>query len=312
VTGYDPINFKSGDIFFGLDFSRPIVIAQRNFYQALRAQGVTTCFLVHDLLPICMPHYFPEGVRDLHGNWLEVISQSDALFSVSKNTAQELKKWILKNVSSNTQRPQLHWFHLGADIKSSIPNSGLPLDAKSILKQMQEGLTFLMVGTLEPRKGYIQTLEAFELLWQRGFTINLVIAGKYGWMMEDFVSRLKNHPYYKTRLFWIDHASDEYLQALYNAATCLIFASEGEGFGLPLIEAAHHELPVIARDIPVFREVAGSHVHYFSGLQATDLMETINEWINLLHQGLISSSSNRPKHTWEQSAIHLLSNILSL
>lgn len=40
------------------------------------------------------------------------------------------------------------------------------------------------------------------------------------------------------------------------SSTCLIAASFGEGFGLPLIEAAQHGLPIMARDIAVFREVA--------------------------------------------------------
>ena len=57
------------------------------------------------------------------------------------------------------------------------------------------------------------------------------------------------------RLFWLEGISDEYLEKIYDAATCLIAASEGEGFGLPLIKVAQHKLPIIARDIPVFREV---------------------------------------------------------
>ena len=44
-----------------------------------------------------------------------------------------------------------------------------------------------------------------------------------------------------------------------------LVASEGEGFGLPLIEAARHKPPIIARDIAVFREVANGHVLYFAG-----------------------------------------------
>ena len=49
---------------------------------------------------------------------------------------------------------------------------------------------------------------------------------------------------------------NRFVQRFPNSA-CLIAASFGEGFCLPLIEAAKHDLPMIARDIPVFREVAG-------------------------------------------------------
>ena len=38
-----------------------------------------------------------------------------------------------------------------------------------------------MVGTLEPRKGYLQALDAFERLWEQGVEVNLVIVGREGW-----------------------------------------------------------------------------------------------------------------------------------
>ena len=65
------------------------------------------------------------------------------------------------------------------------------------------------------------------------------------------------------------------LEKVYAASTCLISASEGEGFGLPLIEAAQHKIAIIARDIPVFREVAGDHAFYFNGNESTDLPKAI-------------------------------------
>ncbi len=62
---------------------------------------------------------------------------------------------------------------------------------------------------------------------------------------------------------------------MYDAAQCLLAASEAEGFGLPLIEAAQHGLPVMARDIPVFREVAGDHAFYFDGTDPEHLADAI-------------------------------------
>jgi glycosyltransferase involved in cell wall biosynthesis len=121
-----------------------------------------------------------------------------------------------------------------------------------------------MVGTLEPRKGHQQALAACEQLWADGVDANQVIVGKQGWMVEALVERMTHHAELNRRLFWLDGISDEFLEQVYAASACLIAASYGEGFGLPLIEAAQHKLPIVARDIPVFREVAGSHAHYFS------------------------------------------------
>lgn len=77
--------------------------------------------------------------------------------------------------------------------------------------------------------------------------------------------------------------SDEYLEQIYGAAACLIVASIGEGFGLPLVGAAQYQynVPIIARDIPIFREVAGEHAFYFDGMSAHDLSDVIDEWLVL-------------------------------
>ena len=109
-----------------------------------------------------------------------------------------------------------------------------------------------MVGTIEPRKEHAQTLAAFEQLWEEGVNANLIIVGQQGWLVDAFGSNVRHHPELSKRLFWLEGISDEYLEKVYKTSTCLIAASEGEGFGLPLIEAAQHKLPIIARDIPVF------------------------------------------------------------
>ena len=105
--------------------------------------------------------------------------------------------------------------------------------------------------------------------------------------------------------------SDEYLEKIYAAATCLIAASEGEGFGLPLIEAAQYKLPLLVRDIPVFREVAGEHALYFSGLGDQDLADAVNSWLKLYQMGQAPQSATMPWLTWKQSAEQLLDAMLN-
>jgi glycosyltransferase involved in cell wall biosynthesis len=61
----------------------------------------------------------------------------------------------------------------------------------------------------------------------------------------------------------------------------LLGVSLDEGFDLPLIEAAKHALPILARDIPVFREIAGDHAAWFSGTTAEDLASALESWIEL-------------------------------
>jgi glycosyltransferase involved in cell wall biosynthesis len=163
-----------------------------------------------------------------------------------------------------------------------------------------------MVGTLEPRKGHAQVLSAFEKLWQSGKNVSLVIVGKRGWLISELVDRIERHSELNNRLFWLEGISDEYLEKVYSASTCLIAASYGEGFGLPLIEAAQHKISIIARDIPVFREVASDHAFYFKAEYSTELAQTIEKWLSLYHLGEHPKPDNISWVTWRESAAQLL------
>jgi len=86
----------------------------------------------------------------------------------------------------------------------------------------------------------------------------------------------------------------------------LIAASEGEGFGLPLIEAAQHGVPIIARDLPVFREVAGDGAYYFNGKDSEDVAGAVLRWLTLFEAGEAPGSAAVGWLTWQQSATQLL------
>jgi len=167
-----------------------------------------------------------------------------------------------------------------------------------------------MVGTIEPRKAHLQALDAFDRLWSQGLDVNLIIVGAEGWRhlpkhmrrtIPQILARLQSHRKRGRRLFWVNGPSDEYLEKIYAASSCLIAAAEGEGFGLPLIEAARHRLPIIARDIPVFREVAGEHAFYFAGNEPDALVVAIKQWLALYEKDAHPKSDAMPWMTWTQS-----------
>lgn len=306
----EPIDLCPGDIFLGLDLQHQVAAAQKEYLTALRRDGVVVFFVVYDLLPVLMPHVFPSNMNKAHDAWLETLMGFDGAVCISRAVADELAAWQQINGPQGMRPFRNTWFHLGADIENSVPTRGLPADANQVVKDLALRPTFLMVGTLEPRKGQAQALCAFEQLWRQGVKANLVIVGKQGWMVEQLAERLLRHAELNKHLFWLEGISDEYLDQVYATSTCLIAASEGEGFGLPLIEAAQHKLPIIARDIPVFREVAGEHAYYFKGAAPGDLAQPITEWLRLYKLGQHPKSDNLPWLTWKQSAQQLLKQIL--
>jgi len=307
----EPVEYYSNDIFLGLDLLHPkIATSQIEFYQSLRNHGGKVFFVVYDILPILLPQYVNDGVSAGHFEWMNVVAQSDGALCISKAVADEVDTWMKEHLQERLRPFNISWFNLGVDVENSIPSNGIPDDANTMLKVIRERPSFLMVGTIEPRKGHAQTLAAFEQLWSEGLEAHLVIVGKQGWMIEELIDKLSNHPELGNRLFWLEGISDEYLGKIYAASTCLISASEGEGFGLPLIEAARHQLPIIARDIPVFREVAGEHAFYFNGKEPKTLSDTIKIWLTLKAEGKEPQSQKIPWLTWKESTEQLLQVII--
>ncbi|BEV54087.1 glycosyltransferase [Burkholderia contaminans] len=301
----EPIDYAPGDVFVGLDLQPQVVPAQRAFYQSLRLQGVQVKFVVYDLLCVLLPQYFVPGAADGFTGWLDVVAENDGALCISKAVATELSTWLDANAPRRPRTFEIDWFHLGADLENFATSSEIPRDGDKVLQRLRSVPTFLMVGTLEPRKGHEQVLDAFEQLWRENQDINLVIVGRQGWMVEDLVSRLRAHAEQGRHLFWLESVSDGYLEKIYGASACLIAASYGEGFGLPLIEAAQHGVAIIARDLPVFREVAGAHAFYFSAQEGRDLATGIRTWLELREAQQAPSSRNMPFLTWAQSARHL-------
>lgn len=311
------VEFGAGDVLLCPDLTGVTLlkVERAGLLQRIRDAGVRLHYLVFDLLPVLRPEFFPPGTDVEFARWLRAVGRvADGVIGISKAVSDEFADWLGREGLTRYRPLHIGWFHLGADIAASAPTSGHDASAESTLTQLRARASFLMVGTIEPRKGYLQAIAAFEALWTRGVDVNLVIVGKEGWKhlhdsqrrtIPQIVARLREHPELGKRLIWLEGISDDYLERVYAAATCLIAASEGEGFGLPLIEAAQHGLPIIARDIPVFREVAGTSAFYFSGREPSSLAAAVDEWLQLKAKNIAPCPSAMSWLRWKQSVQRL-------
>ena len=310
------VDMTPGDAFYGADFCPSDVVkaAGAGIFRRWRETGAGVHFLIHDILPVTRPEFFPDGAGTTHAAWLQAIcSEADTLVCISQAVADDTEAWLASQGAS--VKPRFAILHHGADLDQSFPSKGMPDDAARVLGALGGTNSFLMVGTIEPRKGHLQAIEAFETLWREGIDAKLVIVGREGWTslppsqrrnIPRTMDKLRRHPELGKRLIWLSDISDEYLDQVYQASSCLLFASEAEGFGLPLIEAARHGKPIVARDIAVFREIAGEHAYYFGGAGAGDLARALHDWIALDAQGKAQASSGLPWNTWRQNAGQLL------
>ncbi|MDL2357482.1 MAG: glycosyltransferase, partial [Pseudomonadota bacterium] len=325
LLGIDPVtqgdaalDINADDVFYAPDYAPGATIeaAHAGIYAEWRARGVTLNFLIHDLLPVLQPQFFPPGAAQGHADWLACIGQqADRLVCISSAVAREAQAWLAAHGAPGARAPAFAVVHHGADIAALAALAAPAPQHAPLLAKLAGAPSVLMVGTIEPRKGHLQALDAFDILWRQGVQANLVIVGNEGWKplpaadrrtIPQTVERIARHPQLGKQLFWLKGIDDALLQQVYQASACLLAGSEGEGFGLPLIEAAHFGLPVVARDIPVFREVAGDAAFYFSGDDGAALAGALEQWLALQAGGSHPASTGMARLTWAQNAGRLL------
>lgn len=294
----DELDVRPGDLFIGLDLASRILPARRADLLALQLRGVRCAFVVYDLLPAMYPAWFTKRSSNDFRKWLNSLAiHADALFCISNAVAQNASEWFRSRYRLPANTPCVEWFHLGADFREQPEN---PAPPRSIAKS--EPITLLMVGTIEPRKGHTLVLDALEILWARGTPAKLVVVGRKGWRANDVAARMRRCEQAGHPLTWLSDSNDAMLEQQYRSAHAVLMASEGEGFGLPIVEAAHYGLPVLARNLAVFREIAGSHVAYFDATSALALADEMAHWLEQVRAGAAPDSRRIRPLTWGESA----------
>ena len=306
-----PIEYNKGDIFFGVALEVGNTLKMVRYLRKMNSLGVYVGFFLHDIIPVHYPYTPPLQFSKEYIKYLKLIFNFDFLLCNSKNVENELLEYLVKEYPDKLQSLTTSWIHLGCNIEDSAPSCGFPDNYKQILEKLSYKKTFLVVSTLYKRKMQSQILNAFEILWKKGYDINLVFVGKYGNDVDVLVSRIRNHIEYNKHLYWLEGISDEYLEKVYEVSDCVIMASIAEGFGLSIIEGASKGKKLILRDIPVFREVAGEHALYFSGYRDEDLSEAVEKWLELEKTNSAPSPDGIELLTWDECAdkfLYLLNN----
>lgn len=278
-----------------------------NKYPGDIRKNFTVVDYIHDILPVTRSNLFEITDFKFKSMIHQAFKFSDAIMTPSKRTVDDIVSYIISNDDMQVgESLKLGFNHHGAD----FPNQQVE-KFTSFSTVTFEKPCFLMVGTIDIRKNHMFVLNAFEQLWSQGIDVALCIAGKIGWKVDPFLAKLQNHPERNKRLFFINTPTDAELAQLYMNAYCLIFASMDEGFGLPVVEAAHYKAPLLLSDIAIFREIAGQHARYFSLKDESLLVKAIIDFHSDMGVGLMKEDSSQIKEiTWLQSAKNILDDII--
>lgn len=303
------VNVGPGDIFLGLDLAAHLLPRHLGQLMEWKLQGVELHFVVYDLLPLVHPAHFKAARVRHFQRWAKLIAMvADSLLCISRSVESDLQNWMSREVRLSPGQVHTHVIALGSDIPGISAVAPARQHIMEALKQLQGRNWALMVGTLEPRKCHAQVLAAFEHLWKHDNDDVLVVVGRPGWHTEQLQQRIARHPALHRHLYWFSDATDAELALFYQQAKGVLMASFAEGFGLPLVEARSHGIPVLARDIPVFREVAGAHAQYFTDDSPDALAATLHGW---LASSPPKSSRSPEAHsfTWADTTDQILQSI---
>ncbi len=298
-----------GDIIYSSDLSLDATVANRIHLDGFYARGIQIWFMIFDLIPIRHPMTCDDGLVEAFKKWLKVVFRYTGIIGISKATTDDARAYLEKHheIESN---PDLRftWAWIGCDFSGCRePDEVTAINTPRNEIRADSPVRLLMVSTVEPRKMYDQAVQAFDLLRERGVNVRLDIVGREGWKVEDTVKLIETSPNYGSSLLWHKGGiSDEVLDGLYRAADAVIFASKAEGFGLAITEGAWYGKPLIIRDIPVFREIAGDSAFYFSGYAPEDLTNAVEDWIALFKSGKAPSSSGIHLTSWQEHGEKLL------
>ena len=118
----------------------------------MRNKGIFVYHVVYDILPVLNPEFFWPDLCLEFNDWLQAVSNSDGAICISRAVADELAEWVKTNGHKRLRPFKIGWFHLGADVENAMPSLGLPADSGLVFAELAARPSFLMVGTLEPRK----------------------------------------------------------------------------------------------------------------------------------------------------------------
>lgn len=297
------ISPKIGDVFLSLEQAFVEHLAQEETFREMKESGCRVILTVYDLLPLQLPHCFPYEVKDIFEKWLLSTSNFAEFLSDSKTVQADLLHYL---AAKNIKVDNSYWFYPGSDFVQKISTSGQTSAQSLYLRNLKNfKYNFLMVGTIEPRKGHKIILDLFSQLWAlEEDQISLTFIGKQGWMVDELIKSINKSKYFNKTLFWFNDASDSFLDLCYKETDAVIIASLNEGFGLPIIEAAQRNCRIIANDIPVFREVSPQECFFLKLTNPIVAFKQLKDWLKEPPQPCL-----RPKiKSWKETAFQIAKN----
>ncbi|CAB4628766.1 unannotated protein [freshwater metagenome] len=259
---------------------------------------------LHDLIyykypkaPNTLPIMIRIAWRLYHLNfWVAriLLNRADAVATVS-NTSREL---IIANRLTN--KP-VYVVYNAPDPRTTFPTNS-PETSPSLRKTLVYMGSFMEYKNVETLAASMERLPEFQLI------LLSAISDKARTSLLEVARGAAN------RLVFKNGVSDEQYSEILNSAFALVSASKDEGFGIPLVEAMTHSVPLVLSDIQIFHEIAGEAALFFDPSNPDDFASRVKELSEPETWNRLSKDSGaRGKFfNWDNSAQKLLEALETL
>jgi glycosyltransferase involved in cell wall biosynthesis len=242
-------------------------LEREDYSRALQRHGVKPLFFVHDLIPISHPEYCRAGERDKHVRRM--------------HTVLHFGRGVIANSQATLDALKQHAAKIGMPMPPAVvaPLAPTVFPAPSDERPITAPY-FITLGTIEPRKNHLLLLQVWKRLVERlgANAPKLVIIGQRGWDYENVASMLDRCEILRGSVIERNGCGDQELSTFLHHAQALLFPTFAEGYGMPLAEALSLGVPVVASNLPVFREIAGDVPDYVDPLDALRWQKRVLEY----------------------------------
>jgi glycosyltransferase involved in cell wall biosynthesis len=264
--------------------------------------GFTTVPVFHDAFFWEYPaHYNKYWLWFFNTLGVGAAKKASAIVTVTRYAKDQIAKY------SGIDAAKIIPIHIGP--KSSITNKELETGIGRSLEQILQKKYILHVGTIEKRKNLSTLISAFELLLQNNpQEIYLVIVGQKSnkpTLQDDVIFEMvAASNLLKERVVFTGFLSDRETAMLYKHAALYVFPSVNEGFGIPILEAFAHQVPVLVANNSCLPEVAGNAAAPFDPYNSDALGKLMVDTLNdpALIQSLQQKGTERFAHfSWKKT-----------
>ena len=242
---------------------------ENSFAWLRERRDVRATFFIHDLLPISMPEYFRTAEFARHGRRMANVAR----FAAAAITTTETVAGDLRRHLAGLGQTDLPVF------VAPTPVAPIFFERRQVDRRLAAIPFFVLCSTIEPRKNHLMILAAWrDLVRRRGAGApKLVLVGTRGWKYELILDLLDRAPALRDHVITVAGLSTPGLKRLMDSARAVLMPSFAEGYGLPVHEALAAGAPVLAADIPVFREIgAAADLTLLSPLNGEAWLEAVD------------------------------------